>query len=234
MVTAIKPWYTYPMDSPGGGYGEGIDPVCGGGKYCSYLKPDTNLAIPPGVPITALLPMTVTDVSSRGSGDGGLSVTGKLDNPLNGLAQYISYNFLGSAGVSVGQHLSPGDQLGVSGSPTGIDFALGLGPSPSWGSGSFPQGSGNPLTDPRQVLKSILNGLPLPTGTGTGTGTQSIGITDCGNITDPNFIPCQMDNWIVSTVEGWLQSDSARAFLLIIVALIIGIIGIIVLFKSES
>lgn len=230
-MTGIKQWFQYPIDSPGGGYGEMVDPVCIACNYCcDYKKPDTNIAIPAGVQITALLPMTVTDVSNRGSGDGGLSVTGKLDNPLNSLAQYISYNFLGSAGVSVGQHLSAGDQVGVAGSPTGIDFALGLGPSPSWGSGSFPQGSGNPLTDPRQILKAILNGTPLPTGTGTGT---SIGMQDCGSVLDANFIPCQMDNWVLSTVEGWMQSDSARTFGLIIAAIIVVIIGIVVLFKSE-
>lgn len=194
-----------------------IDPVCAGG-ICDYLKPDTNIAIPAGVPITALLPGTVTDVSNRGAGDGGLSVTMKMDNPLNNLAQYISYNFLGNANVNVGQHLNPGDQVGVAGSPTGIDFALGLGPSPSWGSGSFPQGSGNPLTDPRQLLKSVISGTPLPQGnTLSSTTGGSTSSTQCA----PWDIPC--------IISQTVTSDFFQRGSILFIGIVLALIGIIVL-----
>lgn len=157
---AQAPWYTYPTDSPGGGYGQMIDPVCDNGRLCHYLKPDTNIAIPSGTAITALYPGTITSIFNGGASDAGLSVTEKLDTPLNSLAQYMSFNYLGSEDVSTGERISPGQQIGTAGSPTGINFALALGSDPSWGNGpGFQQNAiGNPLLNPMQVINAAKQG----------------------------------------------------------------------------
>jgi hypothetical protein len=190
---ATAPWYTYPTDSPGGGYGQIIDPVCEGGKLCNYLKPDTNIAIPAGVPITALLPGTITDVSSRGANDAGLSVTEKLNVPLNSLAKYMSFNYLGQANVVPGENIAQGQEIGVAGSPTGINFALALGSDPVWGSGSgFSQNAvGNPLLNPMQLLGGSSPGVTNSTLSYTGSGPSSSVLqqmgTDIAYLADPNF-----------------------------------------------
>ena len=223
---ASQPWYTYPQDQPGGGYGEILDPVCQSGG-CNYLKPDTNIAVPSGTPITALLPGTVTDVSSRGTGNGGLSVTVKLDNALNSLAQYVSYNFLGGTNVRVGQRVNAGQQVGTAGSPTGINFALALGNSPSWGSGAGFQynATGNPLLDPRQLLSKFTS-----TGNG-GNGGGGGGSSSTYPATCPPFdIACGM--------ASLFSSNTVRQVGLLFIALILLLVGLQILFfggkKEES
>lgn len=140
------------MDSPGGSYGQITDPLG------NYRKPDVNIAIPGGVPITAWDSGVITDVSDKGRNSGGLSVTMSLDHPINSSARYTSFNYLGNAVVSVGQRVQPGTVIGYAGSPYGISFALALGNAPSWGSGGFPQGSGNPAYDPHQILNLLRGG----------------------------------------------------------------------------
>lgn len=227
------PWYLYPQDTPGGGYGEMIDPVCAGGLYCHYLKPDTNIAVPSGVPITSLFSGTVTDVSNRGASDAGLSVTVRLDNAINSLAQYISYNYLGSASVVKGQHISSGEQVGVAGSPTGINFAVALGSDPVWGSGpGFQQNAvGNPLLDPRPILKEAANGTlatsigfnhignasPLSSTSGGGTTSSS----QCA----PWDVPCIVQEGLSTLVH----SDFFTQSIIVTVAIILILIGVIVL-----
>lgn len=158
-----QPWYTYPSDAPGGGYGQIGEPL-----NPSYLKPDTNIAIPAGVPITSWDGGVITDVSNKGFSNGGLSVTMRLNHPINANAQYASFNYLGSPNVHVGQVVYPGTQIGIAGSPTGINFALGLGNTPSWGTGSFPQGTGDPNYNPNQVLISLNKGQ-TPSGNAVGS-----------------------------------------------------------------
>jgi hypothetical protein len=218
---AIQPWYLYPLDAPGGGYGEGIDPVCGGGAYCNYKKPDTNIGIPPGIAITALDSGVVTDVSRRGTGDGGLSVTIKAEHPINNVANYISYNFLGSASVSPGQHINAGQQVGISGSPTGILFALGLGNSPSWGTGSFPQGSGDPRFDPRQLLNAVRagKGLPMDTSGNTNNNNQQ-------NNTNNAYanLPFGIGGAITALQQSLINfAEESAVFLIALVLIILGV-----------
>src|SRR6266849_5576447 len=146
-------WYNYPLDAPGGGYGQIPEPL-----NHSYLKPDTNIAVPTGVPITSWDSGVITDVSNKGSNAGGLSVTQRLNHPPNSSALYASFNYLGSSSVHVGQVIQPGAQIGVAGSPTGINFALALGNTPSWGSGNFPQARGDQLYNPHLILDSLRSG----------------------------------------------------------------------------
>lgn len=166
-------WYTYPMDSIGGGYGEILDPVCQSGN-CNYLKPDTNIAVPDKVPITALGSGYVTDVHDYGKSGGGLSTTIKLDTPINDLAKYESYNYLGSSKVYVGQAIQKGQEIGKAGSPYGINMAFALSGDPRWGGPSFKyNAAGDPRLDPRQVL-----GGGTPTSTSSGSPGFITGLTE--------------------------------------------------------
>lgn len=167
------PWYTNPIDAIGQGYGEVLDPVCQGGK-CTYLKPDTNFDVPAGTPITALSSGYVSDVHDYGASGGGLSTTIKLDNPVNDLAKYESYNYLGSSKVYVGQAIQKDQIIGTAGSPYGINFALALSGDPKWGGPNFKyNAAGDPRLDPRQVL-----GRGIPTSTSGSSPSFITGLTE--------------------------------------------------------
>ena len=140
-------WWTYPSDSKGGSYGQITDPLG------SYLKPDVNIAVPAGTPITTLVSGVVTDVSDHGANGGGLSVVVAMDMPLNTLATHVAYNYLGSATVRVGQRVNLGQQIGVAGSKYGIMTAVGLTPDNVWGGPSFYlNAQGNKQLDPHLLL----------------------------------------------------------------------------------
>lgn len=163
------PWYDYPMDSPGFGYGF-IEPQCPG----CYKKPDTNIRVPSGTPITALLSGVITSAQDLGWNAGGLSVTERLDNPINNEAQYVSYNFLGSTNAWVGERVGPGTQIGTAGSSYGIFQAVGLGEDPTWGRGKFLSGTGDPLLNPEtQLLDKVRSGQSIPNIGSTGLANYS-------------------------------------------------------------
>ncbi len=165
---ASSVWYEYPIDNPGGSYGQIIDPLG------NYLKPDVNVAVPSGTPITALTSGTVTNVTDFGRCCGGLSITVAMDNPINSLATHVSYNFLGRANVAQGQRIYAGEQIATAGSPYGIDTAVGLTPDNQWGNGSFHlNATGNPMLDPHLLLNPVRSGtLTIPQSTTT-TGQTS-------------------------------------------------------------
>lgn len=147
MVTATLAWFQYPWDNPAGSYGKITDPLG------PYLKPDVNIAVPAGVIVTSLTGGVVTSTVDKGCCCGGLTVTILMDVPLNSVATHASYNFLGSQSVRVGQRVSAGDQIGVAGSPCGIDLAVGLTPDPVWGSTNFNLNArGDPRLDPHLLL----------------------------------------------------------------------------------
>ena len=154
MATA---WYNYPIDSPNGTYGKITDPLG------NYGKPDVNVGVPAGVPITALANGTVTNITDFGRNSGGLSITVALDKPINKLATHISYNYLGSGTVRVGQHVVAGEQIAIAGSVYGIMMAVGLTPDAAWGGPSFSlNAAGNPQLDPHLILNAVRSGAPLP------------------------------------------------------------------------
>lgn len=146
-------WWMYPIDSKGSSYGQIIDPLG------NYLKPDVNVAVPAGVPITSLTNGIVTDVSDHGPVNGGLSVVIRMIPPLNTLATHVAYNYLGNATVRVGQTISMGQQIGVAGSKYGILLAVGLTPDNVWGGPSFYlNAQGNKMLDPHQILTGSTSG----------------------------------------------------------------------------
>lgn len=206
-------WYQYPSDSPGGGYQEIIDPMG------NYLKPDTNIAVPSGTPITTWDSGTITSVVDRGRSLAGLSVTEKLDNPVNNQAQYASFNYLGSATVAPGQRVQAGQQLGVAGSPYGVNFALALGTSPVWGSQCPQCTSKQPNLDPRIVLRALNNGTLPEGGTPTSSGT------------DLSSLPFGLGG-VVTGLQGSIVNFTEETGIFII-ALVLIILGVMILASKQ-
>jgi len=167
----------YPLDTAGGGYGS-TEPLCPG----CYKKPDTNIGVPSGTPITALASGIVSDSSDKGRTSGGLSVTVKLDQAINSNATHMSYNYLGRSIVSPGQRVNAGQIIGYAGSPYGILTAFGLTSDSSWGccAGFQLNARGDPSVDPRPVLAAIRAGKPLPSGNPNPSPSCSCGVTDIG------------------------------------------------------
>jgi hypothetical protein len=163
-----QPWYTYPQDRPPGVYGSYPDPLG------PYPKPDTNVCVEKDVPITALGSGTVTNVSGS-SVQWGPSVTVKLDQPLNSIADHMAYNFLGSTSVNTGDYVQKGQVIGYAGSSKGICTAFALTHDDVYGTKTFSQYVGSPSLDPRPVLQAAIAGLPItPFTAGTTGGVSGI------------------------------------------------------------
>jgi hypothetical protein len=214
--TTNPQWYNFPMDSPGGGYGEMRDPACSGSPNC-YLKPDTNIQVPSGTPITSLFSGTVTSVKDQGGSDGGLSVVVRNDDPnaINSTATHVAYNFLGNSTVSVGQHVGKGQIVGTAGSPYGINFALALTPDDNWGGQSFGlNAKGDPRLDPRPLLLATRSGSPiLPYGSITPASPD-------GNCAAWDF-GCQLTNFFGSIGQQITNAGEKIAIFAIALTLVI-------------
>ena len=211
-----EPWYLFPVDNPGGGYGQLLDPYCARCGCCSYLKPDTNIAIPQGTPITALRSGVVTDVTDHGGGAGGLSVVIKDDNPINSVATHEAYNFLGSSSVHIGQRIQAGEQIGKAGSPYGINFALALTPDNTWGGQSFDLNArGDPRLNPMQLLSPARAGQPLPQGAAASGGGG----------TDLSGLPFGIGGAIGALEQSFVNlSEEVGIFVLALLLIILGVI----------
>jgi hypothetical protein len=193
-----NPWYTYPQDKPPGVYGSYPDPLG------PYPKPDTNVCVPTGVPITALASGTVTGVNPHCQWCP--SVTIKLDQPLNNIADHMAYNFLGSTTVSNGDKVQKGQIIGYAGSPSGICTAFALTHDDMYGNGTFSQYVGSPSLDPRGVLASAIAGLPITPFTSNGSTGATGGIL----------------TGITSTITALLKD--AAVFILALLLIIIGVV----------
>jgi hypothetical protein len=100
------PWYMYPrIDNLG-------TPDPDGG----FPKPDSNIQVPYGTSMTAPASGIITGIDTISPW--GESITVKFDNPPNPQATHYVFLHLQSIdqSLSMGQHVSTGDELGVSGS----------------------------------------------------------------------------------------------------------------------
>lgn len=151
--TTNAAWWTFPrIDN----YGQ-PDPFGG-------PKPDSNIQVPAGYPIQALLAGTVSCINSPGGAvpAWGAAITINLDTPVNSIATHTAYIHLASIapGIQVGSHVNSGDLLGYNGSSQAagmqkapLGFALCnsdcYGYGPTWN-----QYLGNPQLDPTALLNS--------------------------------------------------------------------------------
>lgn len=156
---AERPWYTYPRIDNFGVY---PDPVG------LYPKPDSNIDVPAGVPITALASGVVTGARAQPWGPEAYSITVKLDKPLNAVATHMAYNYVGRPHVSVGQRVAVGDTLAIAGNPYGIGTAFALCDADVYGTGTknepFRGTYINPLLNPVPFLDSIQKNGPPASG----------------------------------------------------------------------
>jgi Peptidase family M23 len=127
-----KAWFKFPR----------VDNIGAPDPYGGFPKPDSNIQIPAGYPITALLPGTVTAVTHGVSY--GAVVTIKFDNPpaTNPGAPYMEYEHLRSdVQVKVGQHVYSSQIIAYNGSEQAegaqkVPLGFGLYAGPSYGQGS--------------------------------------------------------------------------------------------------
>src|SRR6266702_707242 len=157
-----------------------------------------------------------TDARGTGYGEIPEPLNASYRKPDTNIARYASFNYLGSSGVHVGQSIQPGQQIGTAGSPTGINFGLGLGADPSWGGRNFSQyqGRGDSKTDPRIVLSSLASGK-----TPSGTGLLAFGVSNslAGTYFGTPFISVSNNiNQTLNNVPGFLglveALDEAETF----------------------
>lgn len=199
MATATAPWYTYPR----------VDAYGTPDTFGGFPKPDSNVEVPDGYPITALLSGVVTGINSP---DGsvpawGAAITIKLDQPINSLATHTAYIHLSSiaSGLAVGSRVNAGDVIGYSGGARAagtqkvpIGFALYAGDIYGYGP-QWSQDLGNASLNPTSVLDAAKNGnLTVNTGGGSGLAGVANSLINLSPIT----------NWISSLgpLWAWLQN----------------------------
>jgi hypothetical protein len=184
-----KAWYRFPR----------VDNIGHPDPFGGFPKPDSNIQVPAGYPLTALLPGTVTGVNHAASF--GAVVTIKFDVPpaTNPKAAYYFYEHMRSdIPVKVGDHVFSSQIIGYNGSSQAegsqkVPCGFGLNAGPSYGAdGAWGVTNANIMTvyNPVQLLDQAANGtLPglidpqtggISTAGGPTTGGTSSGGT--GNV----------------------------------------------------
>jgi hypothetical protein len=193
-VTTDAPWWTFPrIDN----FGQ-IDPEG------PYYKPDTNVQVPGGYPVVAILPGTVTAVAWTSWGQ--TVVTVALDSPLNSLATHTFYEHMSSSTVRTGQHVSFGDLVGYNNPQGQVPLGFGLYSGDVYGSGSAwtmlqndlkPGGAG--LLNPVSLIESVAAGKNV----GGYTGPVTLGATTTGTPVagTPSLLPQGLTDWIGNPVR---------------------------------
>ena len=110
MPGGFDNWWQYPFSNDFGG----TEP------YGNFPKPDINIQVPAGVPISNITPGVVTAIDT--SSAYGYVVTIKMDRPYNNLATHAAYLHMGTVEVAQGQRVEMYDRLGTAGPPTGGSF----------------------------------------------------------------------------------------------------------------
>ncbi len=173
-----NPWYTYPrIDNYGG-----VEP------YGGFAKPDSNILVPDGTPITS---PALGVVSGLNAPDGSLPawgavVTIKMITPYNSVATHIAFLHLTTiaSGLHVGSQVSVGTVIGTAGSgpsaagsqkaALGFAFYNGdyYGYGPSWA-----QYLGSAQLNPVPYLESLKSGkviIPPPVTGGGGVAKPPV------------------------------------------------------------
>ena len=171
-------WYTYPR----------IDQYGGPEPYGNFPKPDSNILVPDGTPVTSPLAGIVSGINAP---DGsmpswGAVVTIKLSTPYNPIADHIAFLHLTSIapGLKVGSPVAVGQVVGTAGSgrttppgtqPAALGFAFYHGDYYGYGS-TWSQYVGSQQLNPVPFLDSLRSGtVPITGGTTTGGVTTPVG-----------------------------------------------------------
>jgi hypothetical protein len=151
--TVYRPWYLFPR----------IDNYGFPDPFGGFPKPDSNVQLTAGYPVTALLSGTVTDIDKTSSW--GCGITIKLDKPVNSIATHTAYIHLSSvAPLNVGQHVNADEIIGYNGAENAcgsqkvpLGFALyngdAYGKDASWS-----KYNGNPALNPVPLLDAAAGG----------------------------------------------------------------------------
>lgn len=192
-------WWTFPrVDNFGT-----VDPQGG------YWKPDSNIQLPGGYPITALLPGTITSMQNTSYGQSVITI--RLDTPLNSLATHTFYeHMVGFApGLAVGSHVNTGDLIGYNNPSGATPLGFGLYSGDVYGSGPAwqtlqqdigPGGAGllNPVNLLNAASQGQLGQFSLPNSYFGG----SIAGSSLASISDPLASMIQQ----LSGLTAWLQN----------------------------
>lgn len=226
------PWYTYFYDKDFGTYPDPVGP---------YAKPDANVRVPTGTPITAIASGTVTGVRRQPWGPLAYSITVRMDAPWNNVARYTAYNYVSSPQVHIGQHVNFGTPLAIAGNPYGIWTAFALSDSPVYGTGTknspFAGRYINPALNPVPFLQAV--------NSGSHPGTTQLNPLNSSNLmqdsstqtNNPLDITSGLTNWLDSIKAGvvdagWHVVDAALLFILGLTLVIVG--GMLILNRGIS
>ena len=230
----IKPWYTYSR----------IDDIGTPDPYGKFPKPDSNIQVTDGHPVTALLSGTVTYVDRTSAW--ACAVTIKLDKPLNRLATHTAYLHLASSiPASVGQHVNAGDLIGFSGGSLAcgsqkvpLGFALYNGDE---------YGYGPAWNTQMQYVTTLLNPVPLLNAASSGQlgnlgGIYSIYAKSNGGGSS-SFNPLDPSTWgpsfgaaiqsLFGPTWGWI-TDPMRIIKMVVGLMCIGLAIFLLLAPEES
>lgn len=176
-----KAWYLYNRIDNFGAY---PDPDG------AFPKPDSNILCPDGTPITALGAGIVSGINTPGATGKvpsfGQVVTVLLYKAHNSLATHDAYLHLNSVNVSLGQAVTIGDKIGVSGpNPSGAAMGFAFYPGDNYGFGQewnkyiqTPSNKADSRLDPVAYLDSVKANGP---GSASDTGSPS---ANTGSIPD--------------------------------------------------
>lgn len=153
-TAATKQWYDYDIISH---FGE-TD------REGKYWQPDANLAVPFEYPVVSIVSGIVTSKEYTSWGQWVLTI--KLDVPINRLATHMFFEHMSSIYVSVGERVSKGTTLGLTGTAA-VNILLGVGlySGDIYGSGEAwtilqndLKPGGAHLLDPTNLIESARNG----------------------------------------------------------------------------
>jgi hypothetical protein len=145
-----------------------------------YWQPDANLAVPFEYPVISIVSGVVTWKEYTDWGQWVLTI--RLDVPLNRLATHMFFEHMSSIYVGVGERVSKGTTLGLTGTAA-VNILLGVGlySGDKYGSGSAwtilqndLKPGGAHLLDPTPLIESVRNGTIIQGETSPSSGTNDL------------------------------------------------------------
>lgn len=220
---AYTPWWDYPR----------VDNLGIPDPFGGFPKPDSNIQLPDGYPVVAILPGTVTSISTSQAWD--CTVTIKLDAPLNALATHTFYEHLGgfASGLSVGTHVNAGDLIGYNGGGQAcgsqkVPLGFGLYSGDIYGSGN----AWNILMDDLSSGQNLLNPVNLLNAAKGGSLASVQGLTYNLNASYAGGGLFDM-SWLTNSPIWVFFTDPVRLLKIVTGVMLIGL-ALLMLVKPEA